>query len=129
MKRYFLRGICKSRVYTFEMAARIVGVSHATFRKFPSEGLRVINDKRPHLVRGADLIEFLTKRMDANRPIMVEGQYYCMTCRASRDARAGTVSFTQHTAMTGRLSAICDECSGKIGQFCSVSKWKQISEK
>ena len=128
MKRYCLRGVCKSRVYTFKLAARIVGVSLATFRKWPKEGLKVITDKRPFLVRGADLIDFLNRRMAANRHIMTKDQIFCMRCKAPRTPLSGTLAFTPHGKLTGRISARCSECRGKIGRFCSTSEMEERGE-
>ena len=71
-RRFSSRGICKDRVYTIKMAARIIGVSEATFRKWTKDGLRLIADQRPYLVRGADLIEFLVKREAANKVMMAK---------------------------------------------------------
>lgn len=128
MKRYSLRGLCKSRVYTFKMAARIVGVSLATFRKWPKQGLRAITDKRPYLVRGADLIDFLTKRMEQNRCPMGKGQFHCMTCHAPRDAEPGSLAYTPQTTRTGRLSGRCGTCGGKMGRFCNPENARQMIE-
>lgn len=119
-KRVSTRGLSKDRVYILKTAARIIGVSEATFRRWPKEGLRIISDQRPYLVRGADLIAFLKKREAANKVIMQEGQFYCMHCKAPTNPRNGSATFRQSTALTGRLSAVCGVCGGKVGRFCSV---------
>ncbi|QGX97471.1 DNA-binding protein [Roseovarius faecimaris] len=128
MKRYHVRGLCKSRVYTFKMAARIVGVSLTTFRKWPKQGLPVITDKRPYLVRGADLIDFLTKRIEQNRCPMGKRQFHCMTCHAPRDAETGSLAYTTQTTRTGRLSALCGTCGGKMGRFSNPENAHQMIE-
>ena len=128
MKRYSLRGICKSRVYTYKSAARIVGVSLATFRKWPKEGLQVITDKRPYLVRGADLIDFLTKRMARNRHPMEQGQFLCMSCKGPRHAASGSIGYLPQTNLTGRLSALCGACGGKVGRFCSTQEARELGQ-
>jgi len=120
-RRFQTRGICKDRVYTIKIAARIIGVSEARFRQWVKEGLRLITDQRPYLVRGADLIDFLQKREAANKVPMGKGQFFCMRCKAPRDPREGSVSYTATTALTGRLSGVCDACGGKLGQFCTAS--------
>jgi hypothetical protein len=128
MKHYSLRGICKSRVYTFKTAARIVGVSYSTFCKWPNEGLRVITDKTPYLVRGADLITFLTRRMAANRHVMAKDQIFCLRCKEPRTAAIGSLSFTPQNEVTGRLGGLCSGCGGKIGRFCSVKELQKLRE-
>jgi len=121
-RRFPTRGISKDRVYTIKMAARTIGVSEQTFRQWPKDGLRLILDKRPYLVRGADLIDFLKKREKANKVPTGKGQFYCMTCKAPRDLSEGSVAYKATTAMTGRLSGLCAVCGGKLGQFCNAAK-------
>jgi hypothetical protein len=121
-RRFSSRGICKDRVYTIKMAARTIDVSEATFRKWPKDGLRLVTDQRPYLIRGADLIEFLQKREAANKVTMARGQFFCMRCKAPRDPVDGSVSYQPTTDLTGRLSATCGVCGGKVGQFCSATK-------
>lgn len=120
-RRFSTRGLSKDRVYTLKLAARTIGASEATIRKFPKQGLRVIKDSRPYLVRGADLIEFLQKREAANRNEMADGQFYCMTCKAPCEAKQGPIIYTPTTSLTGRLSGLCGECGGKVGRFCKAS--------
>lgn len=120
-RRYSTRGLAKNRVYTLKLAARTIGVSEATIRKYSNQGLRVIRDSRPYLVRGEDLIEFLQKRRAANRNGMAVGQFFCMTCKAPRDAAQGSTAFTAYTLQTGRLSGLCGVCGGKVGRFCKAS--------
>ena len=121
-RRFSSRGICKDRVYTIKIAARIIGVSEATFRKWSNAGLRQITDQRPYLIRGADLIEFLTKREAANKVTMAKGQFFCMRCKAPRDPSDGSISYQPTTESTGRLRAICGVCGCKVGQFCLAKK-------
>lgn len=117
-RRYSTRDISKDRVYTYKMAARIIGVTDATIRKYSKDGLRVMTDSRPYLVRGADLIGFLKKREAANRHDMSDGQCYCMRCKAPRDPDQTSIIYTPTTSLTGRLSGQCGVCGAKIGRFC-----------
>ena len=118
-KRYSTRGISKARVYKLKVAARILGVSLPTFRKWAKEGLNIIKDARPYLVRGADLLSFLTKREDEKRFTMAKGQFFCMRCDGPRDPDKTTLVFLPINAVTGRLSAVCSVCGGKVGRFAS----------
>jgi helix-turn-helix protein len=120
-RRFPTRGICKDRVYTIKNAARIIGVSEARIRQWVREGLRLIKDQRPYLVRGADLIDFLQMREASNRIAMGKGQFFCMRCKAPRNACDGSVTYHAITGLTGRLGGICDTCGGKVGQFCSAA--------
>lgn len=121
-RRINLRGISKDRVYTVKSAARIVGVSEQTFRKWSKEGLRLMTDQRPYLVRGADLIDFLKLREASAKIPLRPGQFFCMRCKEPRFPIEGSVTYRANTAKTGRLSGTCGTCNGKLGQFCSAVK-------
>jgi hypothetical protein len=125
---YSLRGISKDRVYTFKMAARTVGVSEATFRKWPAQGLKVITDQRPYLVRGADLLEYLKNRQMANKRPMAKTQFFCMRCKAPRHASGDGINYLPTTELTGRLSGNCAVCGARIGRFCKASDLEELAE-
>ncbi len=127
-QRYSKRGISKARVYTVKNAARIVGVSELTLRKWSRDGLKIIRDKRPHLLRGADLIDYLNKRHVANRNPMTETQCYCMRCKAPKNPMGGAFVFQQTSDLTGRLSGLCGDCGGKFGRFCNPSDLEFLSK-
>lgn len=116
-----LRGISGHRVYTIMMAARYTGKSEATLRKGIKEGLSVITNKRPHLVRGADLIDFDERRRAKRKFDMAPTQFFCIGCSAAREPREGSLAYIPMTALTGRLSALCADCEGKVGRFCRAS--------
>jgi hypothetical protein len=129
-RRFSTRGVHKDRVYTLKICARQIGVSEATLRKWSTDGLRIITDGRPYLIRGADLIAFLEKREAANKVTMAKGQFYCMCCKEPRNPKCGSVAYHPTNDLTGRLSGLCSECGGKVGQFCSTAagaKYTQIT--
>ncbi|WP_300013516.1 helix-turn-helix domain-containing protein [uncultured Roseobacter sp.] len=117
-----LRGISKDRVYVVRMAARLVGVSEPTFRKWSKDGLRLIKDKRPHLVRGADIIDYLARRKARSRWQMAPDQFACMRCKGPSKPLEGSIQYHSQTNSTGRLSALCNVCTSKMGRFCSASE-------
>lgn len=125
-RRYSVRGIRNSRVYLLKSAARSIGVSEPTLRKWRAHGLKIIDDQRPYLVRGADLIDFLEKQNAADRTPMMRTQFYCMGCSTPRDPLGGAVDYTSLSELTGRLSGVCAECGCKIGRFCKASEVEEL---
>lgn len=128
-RRYSIKGLAKDRVYDFQQASRIIGVSMSTFRKFPKKGLRVISEKRPKLVRGEDLIMFLQKQAEANRQPCRPEQFYCMRCKGPRNALGGMADYVPTNHLTGRLQAFCESCDGPCSKFASPRTLQHISAK
>ncbi|MFQ6744584.1 MAG: hypothetical protein ACLRFN_01215, partial [Alphaproteobacteria bacterium] len=49
-----------------------------------ANGLTTIDDKRPTLIRGTNLIDFLLNENDKNRCPIEFHQFYCLHCRQAR---------------------------------------------
>lgn len=128
-KRYSSKGINKDRVYDFKTAARTIGVSLGTFRKYPRRGLRVVVDQRPQLVRGADLIYFLRMQSNAKKQPIQPHQLYCMSCGGPKEALGALVDYIPLTENTGRLEALCETCERPISKFSSPAKVAELSNK
>lgn len=127
-KRYNKRALSKDRVYRIKAAARAIGASEATMRTLDREGLPTIKDKRPFLIRGADLIEFLEKREAASRKPLGQDQFFCMSCHGRREAAEGSVVYHPASTSHGRLSALCGVCGGKVGRFAKAAEVAALAE-
>ena len=109
-RRHNPRAVKLNRSYTVDEAARALRVSEATIRRWISkDGLPVIDDKRPFLILGGDLIDFLKARTRPRSPCG-PGEFYCVRCRAPRRAAEGMADFMPLTPSRGNLIAICESC-------------------
>jgi hypothetical protein len=75
------------------------------------KGLPAITDKRPILILGNDLVEFL--RRSRRRATCALDECYCLKCRMPRKAAGGLADYTPVSSGGGNLSAICEYC-GKM---------------
>ena len=73
------------RSYTIDEVARTLEVHRNTVRHWIKAGLPVIDGKRPVLMLGADLVEFLLQRRDARRQPCRAGQMFCLKCRKPQE--------------------------------------------
>ncbi|MGB0798094.1 MAG: hypothetical protein ACPGRD_02075 [Planktomarina sp.] len=121
-KRYSTRGLARDRVYDIPTAARIIGVTVGTFRKYPSRGLRLASSRRPVLIRGADLIKFLNGQAIAKRQPGRPDQFYCMRCKGQQDALGAMADYLPINSKTGRLVAFCAGCERTVSKFSSPQK-------
>ena len=109
-RRHNPHAVKLNRSYTVDEVARALGVSKPTIRRWISkDGLPVIDDKRPILILGSDLIDFLKARTRP-RSRCGPGECYCVKCRAARPAAGGMAEFMSHTPSGGNLRAICESC-------------------
>jgi len=130
MKRRFNPNLAKiHRNYTVEEAAELYGVFKGTVRAWIKAGLPVINDKRPMLILGSDLVAFHQARRTKNKQQCKPGEMYCVRCRAPKKPAGDMADCRIITETIGNLEAICPDCDKIMNRRVNLSKLKQICGK
>jgi hypothetical protein len=114
------------RNYTVEEVATRFGVHRNTVREWIRRGLRTCDDKRPTLILGRDLAEFLRARRTKNRQTCAPGEIYCVRCRGPRSPAGGTAEYQPRTATLGNLIGICPHCGARMYRSVNRSRLDQI---
>jgi hypothetical protein len=104
------RGVRRHRNYTVDGAARAVDVSKGTVRRWMKAGLPAITDRKPILILGSDLIDFLKSRRQPTQRCQPD-ECYCFSCRAPKRPAFDAVEYMPLTPTGGNLRALCAECS------------------
>ena len=117
------RAIKVHRNYTVDEAARVLGVCRGTVRRWIGGGLPALRDRRPILILGGDLIDFLNARSRPRSRCRL-GELYCVRCRAPRAAAGCMADFIPLTARGGNLQAICEECGILMNRWVSSCQLK-----
>jgi hypothetical protein len=110
------------RSYTVEAVARLFRCHRNTVRSWLRSGLQANDDKRPTLIRGAELRRFLGERRAKARRPTPTGMIYCVKCREPRRPAGDTVDYLPRTAHSGNLEGICPECMTMIYRSVSLAK-------
>lgn len=117
------------RNYTVEEVAGLYGVHTNTVRSWIKVGLPVCDARRPTLILGADLRDFLKARRQARKRRCKDDELFCLRCRAPKRPAEGMVDFIPLTATTGRISGLCPECTGVMNRYSSVRGLDRIRQK
>jgi len=126
-KRYPNPGLVKiHRSYTVEEVASLLGKHKNTVRNWVKEGLTTIDDKRPMLILGHVLVEFLQIRRTKNRQTCKPGELYCVRCHAPRSPAGDMVEYSPITENIGNLIAICPVCDSIMNRRVSLAKIRQV---
>lgn len=116
------------RSYTVEEIANLFGIHRNTVRHWVKEGLASIDDKRPMLILGHDLVEFLQARRVKHKQTCKPGELYCVRCRSPKSPAGNMADYFPITEKFGNLVAICPDCNAmmnrhvsmaRIGEFCT----------
>lgn len=102
------------RSYTVEEVARLFGVHRNTVRHWIKQGLPVCDDRRPTLILGKPLADFLTRRRLANKRPCKPGEMYCVRCRSPQAPALGMADYQPLTATGGNLIGLCSRCEGTM---------------
>jgi hypothetical protein len=114
------------RSYTVEEIARLLGPHKNTLRQWIKEGLPTSDKRRPTLVLGRDLMEFLQARRARGKRTCLPGQIYCVRCRAPKFPAGDMADYQPVTEKLGNLVAICPDCDCMINRRVSVAKLGQV---
>ncbi len=115
-----------NRSYTVEEVARRLGVHKNTVREWIKRSLPVINDKRPMLILGRDLIDFLQAKRVKNKQPCKPGEMYCLRCRVPKTPADNMVDYEPKTETLGNLYGICPDCGAGMNRCTSMAKLEQI---
>ena len=112
-------------LYTVDEISRLLGTCRATVRRWLKIGLQAIDSRKPTMVRGVDLLEFLNARAKPKQPCP-PGQCFCVKCKAPRPPGESMAEFVQLTATTGNLRGICPVCGTMMHRRTSLAQLEQI---
>tara|TARA_R110000744_G_scaffold185949_3_gene305341 strand:- start:405 stop:887 length:483 start_codon:yes stop_codon:yes gene_type:complete len=107
--------------YTTEEAARTLGISKGTVRRWLKDGLPYIADQRPFLILGADLREFLNNRKKPKQKCELH-QCFCFRCQEPKAAAGGMIDYSPRTVLRGHISANCEDCGTIMHKAFSAAK-------
>lgn len=114
------------RNYTVEEIAMLFGIHKNTVREWIKQGLPVCDDRRPVLVLGCDLRDYLQARRIRNRRPCQPGELYCLRCRHPRKPAGNMADFVPITPKVGNLVAICPACEAIMNKRIGMAKLELI---
>ena len=98
------------RSYDVHEAASLLGVHRNTVRQWLRSGLAACDDRRPTLILGRALADFLQKRQKARRRPCPPGHLYCLRCRAARFPAEGMADYVPTSLTLGNIVGLCPTC-------------------
>lgn len=110
------------RNYTVEEVATLLHVHRNTVRHWIKQKLPTVDAKRPTLIHGRDLGEFLKARRQKNRRPCGLDEIYCVRCRIPVKPAGGMVDYKAGAAALGNLVGMCPVCESLIYRRVNVTK-------
>jgi len=127
-RTYNLRRIKATWPYTVQEIARLFGLHKNAVLRWLNEGLQADRDGRPFLIRGDELIRFLSERQKSRKRKCGPTEFYCFKCRAPREAFLGIADVSIENASRLRLKSICATCSTPVSKVQSTKNFERIEK-
>ena len=117
-----------SLTYEVGEAAALLGKSPATIRNWINDGLPVMSAKKPNLILGAAIRDYLRAKHKAVKSPLAPDELNCFSCRAGRKPLGMMVTAFPNNAKTINLKGQCSHCGGKAGRIIAVSKTEAFAQ-
>jgi hypothetical protein len=114
------------RSYTVEEIATLFDVHRNTVREWITKGLPTIDSRRPALILGSTLSEFLRLCRNRNKRSCKPGEIYCVRCREPRTPADRWAQYKPLTATQGNLIGICPSCDSWLYRRVSLANLAQV---
>ena len=115
------------RNYTVEEAAAALRVHKNTVRQWVKSGLPTIDDRRPVLILGLVLQNFLQERRKKAKQVCGPGKLYCVKCRRPKRPAFNAVDYIALSDTSGNLQGICPECETLIHRRVSRARLEAVA--
>jgi Helix-turn-helix domain len=110
------------RNYSVEDIARLFGVHKNTVRSWLKRELAAIDDRRPMLILGRELLRFVQERRRKAKQTCGPGRIFCIACRAPKVPAGKMADCTATGPMAGSLCGICPDCGRLIYRRVNPTK-------
>ena len=108
------RLIKREATFSLDEIAELLGVHVNTVRNWMTEGLHAIDERRPILIHGADLINFLNRKRKLKKKPCAAFELFCFKCREPRQPKDKHIKIETQNERVLRLIAICESCGTRM---------------
>lgn len=127
--RHPIQRIKRDTTYDAAEIGKLLGVHRNTVRQWLKSGLPTIDDRRPALVYGAVLRDFLIARQNQRRQSCPIGRFWCFRCRAPREAFGGMADAIMQSERAFRLSSLCASCETSVHRIVAAGDLPKIAQR
>lgn len=125
-RRYNMRLVRREFSYTIHEIAELFGLHPNAIRRWLKDGLPTIDDRKPYLVHGSDLAQYLEEKQRRRKRPCAPGEMYCCRCRTPRRPAGGRVRLDRLNARQFMLRGECGVCGARMNRGGSLVRQSDI---
>ena len=127
-RKYNTRLIKQGCSYSTQDIVALYGLHKRTVQMWYSEGLSRIDDRKPYLVMGRDLKEFLDKRQGNRKRHCKPNEFYCFKCREPRTCWENAVDIKFQNEKRLLITGLCSQCETPVNKASSTKELEEIQK-
>ena len=121
-RTYNTRLIKRDYAYFISEIADLFHIHRNAVRRWIKAGLVTVDDRKPVLVHGGDLIGFLATRQSQRKQKCAADEFYCCRCRRPRHPLFHRVEVQIRNEARLNLSGVCDTCGARMNRVGLVAR-------
>lgn len=128
-RTYNPRRIHISQSYSVQEIAELYGLHKNAVLRWIKDGLPLIDQRKPYMVHGGDLAEYLTKKKSGRKCKCQPDEFFCFKCRAPRKAweSAADIVIRNESKLTiSGLCAVCNTVVQRVGVVKKLPEYQKI---
>jgi hypothetical protein len=124
-RSYNIRRIKRHYSYFIAEIADLFDLHPNAVRRWIKAGLPTVDERRPVLVHGGDLIDFLEARRARRKQKCAADEFYCCRCRLPCKPLSNRVEVRIRNETKLNLSALCAACGARMNRAGSVARMEE----
>ena len=112
--------------YSVQEIAELYSLHKNAVFMWVRSGLKIIDQKKPYLINGSDLIEFLNTKQKKRKHKCKPDELFCFKCRLPRTSQLNSVSITPRNLHRLKISGRCAVCNTKMFKEASVQRCSEL---
>ena len=120
------RPVKRFRSYLVAEVATLLDVHRNTVRNWIKAGLPVLDEKKPCMIHGTDLREYLTAKRAARKRKCGKGEMYCLKCQKPCLPKDAFLEQSVDPRLPGNLKGRCKVCNTKMNRRVSLANLERI---
>ncbi len=114
--------------YSVNDISELFKVHKRTVQEWLKEGLYKIDNRKPFLVLGSDLEEFIKNRQGKRKVKCNSNEFYCLKCHKSQTSWNNLVDINILNESRVMIIGICSQCNTKINKISTTEEINNIKQ-
>jgi hypothetical protein len=127
-RKYNTNLIKETLSYSTYDISELYRIHKGTVRQWLKEGLPMIDNRKPYLVFGSDLKEFIKKRQGSRKTKCNSNELYCCKCRKPQSSWNNVVDLKILNERRLLIMGICGQCNTLTNKLSSLKNLDEIKE-